>query len=206
MSKPFSDRVLALAGVFQATALVDQIARRGIIPQAEFETCIASLFEIDPPTTEAVYGSRHELKLGLNALLEQLRSDTSRRNPYLLRYALGLLQLERKLSARQEMLGYIGKELDAASQQVRHFGLTHANVIARLADIYSHTISPLQPRIMVSGENNHLQNPDNVNKVRALLLAGMRSAVLWRQCGGRRWHLLFQRKRILESGNNLLRG
>ncbi|MBE0510920.1 MAG: high frequency lysogenization protein HflD [Chromatiales bacterium] len=205
MSNAYPDRILALGGVFQAAALVDQVARRGLIPQAEFETCIGSLFEMNPASTEAVYGSRHEIRLGLNALAEQLGNQQDTRNLYMTRYALGLLLLERKLNAQPQKLAYIGKELEAASQQVKHFGLTHSNVIARLADVYSHTISELKPRIMVSGENNHLHNQENVNKVRALLLAGMRSAVLWRQCGGRRWQLLFQRRRTLAMAQELLR-
>lgn len=201
----YFERTTALAAVFQAASLTDQVARRGMLPQAEFETSIASLFEINPSSTEAVFGSRHELKLGLTSLLEQMRGEEAKRNIYLTRYALGLLLLERKLAAQPQMLQYISKELEAASQQVKHFGLTHSNVIARLADIYSHTLSELKPRIMVSGENQHLHNSENVNRVRALLLAGVRAAVLWRQCGGRRWQLLFQRRRIISSVEELLR-
>lgn len=102
------------------------------------------------------------------------------------------------------MLKVIADGLDVATHQIKHFGLTHSNVLARLADIYSQTISTLTPRIMVSGENNQLQNPENANKVRALLLAGVRSAVLWRQCGGRQWQLLFQRKTLMNSARELI--
>ena len=206
MSTSFSDRTLALAGVFQAAALVDKVARTGMLPQAEFETIIGSLFQIDPPNSEAVYGSRHEVRMGLIAMVEQFEGEESKRNIYLTRYAIGLLQLERRLARRGDMLSHIASELEAGGKQVQHFGLTHSNVIARLADVYTQTISKLKPRIMVSGENNHLNNPENVNRVRALLLAGIRSAVLWNQCGGRRWQLLFQRKRIIGMGRELLRG
>ncbi len=200
---PYSDRILALAGVFQAATLADQVARRGMVPQAEYETCIGSLFEMEPPNPEAVYGSRHEIRLGLKSLLEQMKGEDSKRNIYLTRYALGLLLLERKLAKNPQMLGWIGKELEGAQQSVQHFGLTHSSTIARLAEIYSHSISELKPRIMVSGENNHLHNEENVNKVRAVLLAGIRSAVLWHQCGGRRWQLLFQRRRIIAMAQEL---
>ena len=40
----------------------------------------------------------------------------------------------------------------------------------------------------------------------ALLLAGIRSAYLWRQLGGRRWKLVLQRKPMLEASQNLSRG
>ena len=204
MSKMLKDRTLALGGVFQAAYLVDQVAKRGMVSQAEFETCLSSLFEMSPPNTEAVYGSRFEIRRGLQTLSEQMQGDVDKRNIYIMRYAINLLQLERKLSKQPAMLKRIADELDGASQQVIHFGLTHSNVVARLADIYSQTISTMTPRIMVSGENNYLQNPENANKVRALLLAGIRSAVLWRQCGGRRWQLLFQRKTIIASAAQLI--
>lgn len=202
--KNINDRTLALGGVFQAAWLVDQVARAGKTPQPEYETIIGSLFEFSPVNTEAVFGSRFEIRCGLQTLVEQLESREETRNLYIMRYAIGLLILERKLASQPAMLQKIGNDLENAGHQIRHFGLTHENVIARLADIYSHTISTLTPRIMVSGENSQLQVQDNANKVRALLLAGIRAAVLWRQCGGNRWQLFFQRKKYLKQAKNLL--
>jgi high frequency lysogenization protein len=83
--------------------------------------------------------------------------------------------------------------------------VTHSNIIASLAGIYSDTLSTLTPRIMVQGEQGYLSSPDNANKVRALLLAAVRSAVLWRQVGGRRWQLIFARNAILHETEKLLR-
>lgn len=203
MSKTLTDRTLALGGVFQAAYLVDQVARHGMLPQAEYETSIGSLFEMSPASTEAVFGSRFEVKRGLQTLCDQLEGDEDKRNIYIMRYAINLLQLERKLNKRPELLKQIADGLDGAAHQLKHFGQTHSNVIARLADIYINTISTLAPRIIVSGENNHLQNQENANKVRALLLAGIRAAVLWQQCGGSRWQLLFQRRKLLQAARQL---
>jgi high frequency lysogenization protein len=41
--------------------------------------------------------------------------------------------------------------------------------------------------------------------VRALLLAGIRAAFLWRQLGGRRWKLVLQRRRLLQRCQALSR-
>jgi high frequency lysogenization protein len=73
-----------------------------------------------------------------------------------------------------------------------------------LASVYTDTISTLQPRIMVKGEESVLRNVDSQNMIRALLLAGMRATVLWKQCGGSRIRLIFQRRRILETCRLLL--
>ena len=61
------------------------------------------------------------------------------------------------------------------------------------------TVSTLQPRIMVKGDGNVLRNADSKRMIRALLLAGMRAAVLWRQCGGNRIRLIFQREQLIDS-------
>ena len=204
MSKNITDRTLALGALYQSAWLVDQVARTGMVPQAEYETCIGSLFEFSPATTEAVYGSRYEIRRGLQTLIEQLQGNSEKTNLYIMRYVVGLMQLERKLSARPAMLAKISDELEGAHHQLLHFGQTHPNVISRLADTYAHTISTLTPRIMVSGEDNHLQKQETANKVRALLLSGIRAAVLWKQCGGNRWQLLFQRRKIINQAKSLL--
>lgn len=203
-NKNIHNRTVALAGLFQAAWLVDQVARTGMVPQAEYETTIGSLFEFSPGSTEAVFGSRYEIKRGLQVLLEQLDGKADKRNLYIMRYVIGLIQLERKLASHPTMLHKISDELEATGHQLRHFGLTHTNVIARLADLYANTLSTLTPRIMVSGENNQLQKQENANKVRALLLCGIRAAVLWRQCGGNRWQLLFQRRKLMKQAKLLL--
>jgi high frequency lysogenization protein len=57
---------------------------------------------------------------------------------------------------------------------------------------------------MVNGEQDYLSRPEIANKIRALLLAGIRSAILWKQCGGTRWKFLFFRKKIQNELKNLL--
>ena len=64
-------------------------------------------------------------------------------------------------------------------------------------------ISDLKPRIMVAGEQNYLLNTDTAARVRTLLLAGIRAAVLWRQLGGSKWKLLLSRKRYVSVARNL---
>ncbi|XMR37004.1 DUF489 family protein [Escherichia coli] len=47
-------------------------------------------------------------------------------------------------------------------------------------------VRPIGPRIQVAGTPLFLQQPLVQHKVRALLLAGIRACVLWRQLGGSR--------------------
>nr|WP_255210858.1 DUF489 family protein [Methylogaea oryzae] len=78
------------------------------------------------------------------------------------------------------------------------------SVVAELAGLYQQTISTLLPKVMVGGEPGYLRQTRNTDHIRALLLAGIRSAVLWRQSGGNRWKLFFQRRRVLDTAVSLL--
>ena len=102
------------------------------------------------------------------------------------------------------MLQRISDAIHAASLQADHFNTTHENVLANLAETYKATISTLTPRIMVQGEHGYINNSDNANKVRALLLAGIRSAVLWHQCGGSRIQILFNRRAYITEAEKIL--
>ena len=120
------------------------------------------------------------------------------------KYAIGVMVLEKQLSKNQNMLNELSSGIELAKNQSEHFSITHENVIANLADLYTKTISTLRPRIMVEGEQAHISNPNHANKIRALLLSAIRSVVLWRQCGGTRWQLILQRKKIIDTANELL--
>lgn len=210
MQYTIRDKTLALCGIFQAARLVQQVARTGMCDQAPFEASIKSIFKLDSATPEDVYDNSSNVLLGARTLLAQLGpqkpvTDTDRaKDIEVTKYAIGIMVLERKLIKRRDLLDKITEGIEKATTQLTHFNITHENVIANLADIYSQTISNLNPRIIVNGEHSHIANPSNANKIRALLLAAIRSAVLWRQCGGNRWQLLFNRKDVLAAAKKLV--
>jgi high frequency lysogenization protein len=72
----------------------------------------------------------------------------------------------------------------------------HPDVIAELARLYADTISNLRPRVMVQGNPHYLGQAGVVAEIRALLLAALRSAVLWRQMGGSLWDFVFRRREM----------
>lgn len=189
------NQTIALAGVAQAAALVQQLAITGSADAAAFESSIGSLFISDVNGVENVFGGISGLKLGINQLNEQI-SGLNIPNPEQARYAASLVFLENQLAKQPAMLRTIFDGIERARTQSEHFGLLHENVIANLGNIYFTTISTLQPRIMVNGEQEYLSRTDIANKIRACLLAGIRSAILWKRCGGARWKFLFYRKKI----------
>lgn len=200
------DRVIALAGLFQAASLVQQIAREGSADAEAFRVSMESVLRLDAETPEEVYGGRRGLRLGLSELCKQLDKAREGRDADLVRYALSLMFLERKFMRRRDLLQAVRQGVETAEAQAEHFSPTHSNVVAKLADLYLNTISTLTPRIIVTGDPTHLNNPENANRIRCALLAGVRATVLWRQLGGNRLRLLFTRGRVLATARGMLEG
>ncbi len=201
--KTITNQTIALTGIAQAAALVQQLATTGSADSAALEASIGSLFISDEQGVENVFGGLSGLKLGIGQLNDQL-SGLKIANPEQARYAASLVFLENQLAKQPAMLKAIFAGIERAQTQSEHFGLLHENVLANLGDIYHTTISTMQPRIMVNGEQEYLSRPDIVNKIRACLLAGIRSSILWKQCGGTRWKFLFYRKKIQAEIQKLL--
>ena len=86
------------------------------------------------------------------------------------------------------MLKNIAEGIDNAARQAEHFSVIHDNVFANIASLYQQTISTLRQRIQVKGNPIYLQQPGVAERIRCLLFAAVRSAFLWRQLGGKRYH------------------
>ncbi|MFR0673089.1 high frequency lysogenization protein HflD [Enterobacterales bacterium AW_CKDN230030176-1A_HGKHYDSX7] len=200
------EQLVALGAVFQAAVLVDRIARTGQAGEAELGCMLGSLLVRDPDTTLQVFGGNDlHLRDGYRALVGALERDPSSLQREPLRYALSMLGLERHLGKRDDLLGIIGQRLPQIQAQADHFGLVHDNVIASCGALYQDTLSTLRQRIQVHGDTRFLQQASNASKIRAILLAGIRAARLWRQLGGHRWQLLFRRRKLLNELYDLMR-
>ncbi|MEN8803282.1 MAG: high frequency lysogenization protein HflD [Thiogranum sp.] len=198
------DRALAFAGILQALQLVQSTAYGKPYDLEAIQTTLTSILLIDTETVEGVYGGVTGVKNGLRLLSTQLMGGKQKPDAELSRYLIVLLHLERKLSKRADLLDKLTEGIERVQKQLEHFDISHTNVLASLADSYAQTISTLQPRIMVKGEPTRLTETGVANQIRALLLAAMRSAVLWRQCGGTRLGLLLKRRKLADTAAELL--
>lgn len=199
---PTTRQALALAGVFQAASLVDELARTGQVDSRAWETLIRATLDTNPESFEAIYGGHpNNLRQGL----EHLEAVVGRRqaNPVVMRYGFTLLLLMNKLRTNDAMLGEIGSRLTRIQGQAEHFGATHENVVASLGEAYQETLSTLKTRIVVQGDPSLLQSRMMPERVRACLLGGIRFALLWHQQGGRRWKLIFQRGALKKALDQL---
>ncbi len=205
MTESYSDRVLAFAGIVQACQCAQQIAKTGMVDTDALTSCIHSIFVIDADNVSNIFNAGDQCQHGLQSTGELLtRSGNTERNE-LMRYIIGVIQLERSLNKKPSVLTELSNGITKSQQQSEHFSMLHTNVLASLAGLYSDTLSKLKPRIMINGEQMHLTHPDNANKIRSCLLAAVRAAVLWRQSGGSRLQLLFSRKLYLTESKRLIK-
>jgi high frequency lysogenization protein len=192
----FDDRMLALAGLVQALAQVRRIADTGQAEAAILATALDSVFRIDADSPAAVYGGETALRPGLLLLRDYFRNET--RDELLPRLALAVLQLERRF-ARDPMAQQVHDGILALAPSAERLGSVHPEVLATLGSLYSDTVSHLRPRVMVQGNPHYLGQAGVVAEIRAVLLAALRSAVLWRQLGGSLWDFLLRRRDMVAA-------
>jgi high frequency lysogenization protein len=200
-------RVLALAGITQSAALVYQLALQGSVESDSYHTSIESILITSPESTMAVFGgdkARQNLQLGLITLQQIITRDMPTGQRDIIRYVQGLIHLQARLAKQPQMLQLIAERLTHIRQQAQLFHTTHENVVASIADLYSNTLSTFRFRIQVTGNPLYLNSSYNANKVRTLLMAGIRSVTLWRQMGGSLWKLLFFRSQLQQDITALL--
>jgi high frequency lysogenization protein len=198
------NQVIALAGLAQAMELVKQTARTGRNDEIALRSSVLSVFMIDANDILDVYGGLPSLVLGLKALKRQL-SEPRQVDPETARYASTLIYLEPMLSQNRSMTEAITQAIqEARDVWERSTDRLDPEVFRLLATAYQQTVSTLKPRIMVAGEQRQLADPQNANQIRTLLLAGIRSALLWRQAGGSKWRVLLLRSRMQKIVQELL--
>jgi high frequency lysogenization protein len=195
-------QTLALAGIVQAVHLALLVARQGDAEPGASATSLNSVLRFSADTAEDIYGGLPGLRFGLRMLVAQLQG--AQRDADLLRIVATVMSLERKYARRHAMQNELRERLQAIARELTPEQAGETALIDALAKAYLATISTLTPRIRVTGNPTMLKEDVNVARIRAYLLAALRSAALWRQLGGRGWRLLLGRKQLGETAQRLL--
>lgn len=193
---PTRDATLAMAGVMQALYWVHRIAAQGENPPERLQHSLNSILCTNPPEVMSVYGSLEQLRDGLSCLEQVLfgRGQLQAMEQALLtRYAGQILRLGVQIRRSPSLTGHLAEGLARLPQEADNTEELQRLQVEKLAELYVARISPLRPRVMVSGQPHTLKNHEFVTAIRCHLLAAVRSAVLWHQCGGRFWQLILLR-------------
>ena len=195
--------VMPLAAMCQISKLVQKCARYGTFNEHEVEGLLKSILNTTPERPEDVYPDRSAIQNGCKTLIAQL-SAGGEKDVEMVKYVGAMMHLERVLSSDKRALDLLAQKLQGVERQLLHFDICESQIIASLADVYGEVISPLGPKIQVFGKPELLKQTSTQQKIRALLLAGIRSAVLWRQLGGKRRHFFFAKKKIIHAAKSYL--
>ena len=197
------DRVLALAGLVQALRQVRQIAETGQADAEVLGIALDSVFRIDADSPAAVYGGERAVAPGLHLLEDYFNSQGQ--DEQLPRLALSVLQLERRFAKEDVTATKVREGILALAPAATRLGSDHPDVLSALGSLYADTVSHLRPRVMVQGNPHYLGQANVVAEIRAVLMAALRSAVLWRQLGGSLWDFVLRRREISASVQSKLR-
>ena len=210
-------QTLTLSAVVQSAQLVRALAHTGSAPFPAIKALIDPLFALNAPSFNTIFPDLRLARPGLEWLTVRARQRRSVENDEVLRYTRNLLLLRTKLMADTDMQSRLGRRLQSISPLSAPYSDPHRQTSAEpvvlhetersfeeLATLYQDTISTLPFRIQVQGKVEHLQDERIANRIRALLLAGVRFAVLWHQIGGRPWHLFVLRGRINRIATSML--
>lgn len=194
------DRVTALAAVFQAAALVEDIANGKGAPQREFALAIDSLFALDAPTVADIFPADAALGTGRALLTAVLRREAGPDATHRINYVMAMLHLAGILRSDSGLQQKIRVRLAQISNETLNVSdRTADDVVAKVAALYVDTFGNLRFRVQVKGEPRQLQVPEVAARIRASLFAGIRAAHLWHHLGGRRWHLLLGTGKMLDA-------
>lgn len=201
LSKPTYEQILSLAAIFQSANQVYQLAYTGESDSAKTKFAMATLLNQSPNSLEELYGDKDNLADGfsiMNRFMNNANQPAETKHKEVISYVMSAIHLASKLAKKPDMLATIENGINNANQQAQHFSITHENVYSNVASLYQETISQMRLRIQVMGAGVYLQQPAIAARIRCMLFSAIRNAFLWRQLGGKRRHLLIQRKAILK--------
>jgi high frequency lysogenization protein len=195
---------IALAGMFQAATLIDDIAHRGKCSSEVFEPSFNSLFQFEASSGTEIFGNLNNINFGLQEALNFLTGNRTQQTATIPYYLFSAIKLSDQIISNSSVRDEITRELQLISEQTQSFELPLSSCISKVGGLYQKIISPLSPRIIVKGKPEYLTNENNAARVRVLILCVIRSAVLWKQSGGSKWRILFFRKKMSNIIQELL--
>ena len=197
MFKPeLRNEVISLGAIYQASGEIKKIAWEGKINNKIIEPLIFSVYQTTSDEIEDIYINLKRLNTGLDFLRKQLVGDAFSRDAEVTRYFEAINILVRNMNKKNEIISNLRDELSNHVENVTEDNLhEHAEF---LSNLYLRTISKIDPRIIVNGDNKYLTDNKNASMIRALLLSAIRSYILWQQSGGTKFRIFLFKKKIAE--------
>ncbi len=197
MFKPeLKNEVISLGAIYQASSEIKKIAWQGRINNKFIEPLIYSVYQTTSNEIEDIYINLKRLNTGLDFLRKQFVGDVFSRDAEVDRYFEAINVLVKNMNKNSEIFSNLRDELSSHKENVTEDNLhEHAEF---LSNLYLKTISKINPRIIVNGDNIHLTDNKNASMIRAVLLSAIRSFILWQQSGGTKFRIFLFKKKMAE--------
>ena len=190
------NETISLGAIYQACNEIKKIAWQGEINNNIIEPLINSVYQTTSEEIEDVFISIKRLNSGLDFLRRQLVGDAFSRDGEVSRYFEAIGILVKNINKKDDVLNKLRIELTKQSMPINEDNLDQHALF--LSELYLSTISTVEPRIIVNGDNKYLTDKKNAAMIRSLLLCAIRSYILWQQSGGSKFRIFIFKKKIAE--------
>ena len=186
------NETISLGAMYQACDEIKKIAWQGQINDNTILPLIFSVYQTVSNNVEDIYINTKHLNSGLDFLRRQLVGDAFSKDGEVTRYFEAISILVKNMNKKNDLMSTLRQELNNYNNEVERDNLhEHADFLSKL---YLKTISTIEPRIIVNGDNKYLTENKNASMIRSLLLSAIRSYILWQQSGGSRFRIfIFKR-------------
>ena len=190
------NETISLGAIYQACNEIKKIAWQGEINNKIIEPLINSVYQTTSEEIEDVFISIKRLNSGLDFLRRQLVGDAFSKDGEVSRYFEAIGILVKNMNKKDDVLNKLRTELTKQSMPINEDNLDQHALF--LSELYLSTISTVEPRIIVNGDNKYLTDKKNAAMIRSLLLCAIRSYILWQQSGGSKFRIFIFKKKIAE--------
>ena len=190
------NETISLGAIYQACNEIKKIAWQGEINNNIIEPLVNSVYQTTSEEIEDVFISIKRLNSGLDFLRRQLVGDAFSKDGEVSRYFEAIGVLVKNMNKKDDVLNKLRMELTKQSMPITEDNLDQHALF--LSELYLSTISTVEPRIIVNGDNKYLTDKKNAAMIRSLLLCAIRSYILWQQSGGSKFRIFLFKKKIAE--------
>ncbi len=188
------NETISLGAIYQACNEIKKIAWQGEININTIEPLINSVYQITSENIDDIYINIKRLNTGLDFLRRQLVGDAFSRDAEVTRYFEALGILIKNMNKKEDIFNKLRQQLTQQTMAVEKGNLDDHALF--LSNLYLSTISTVEPRIIVNGDNKYLTDSKNAAMIRSLLLCAIRSYILWQQSGGSKFRIFIFKKKI----------
>ena len=188
------NETISLGAIYQACNEIKKIAWQGEININTIEPLINSVYQITSENIDDIYINIKRLNTGLDFLRRQLVGDAFSRDAEVIRYFEALGILIKNMNKKEDIFNKLRQQLTQQTMAVEKGNLDDHALF--LSNLYLNTVSKVEPRIIVNGDNKYLTDSKNAAMIRSLLLCAIRSYILWQQSGGSKFRIFIFKKKI----------